>query len=322
MMRFIDPIEWDWPGWLPRGFVTVLASEPGMGKSLLCLRLAACYVMETLLPDGQPYQGSRGRVVWCEGEASMSLNLGRAKAWGLDVTDIVSPLPDPFTAFRIDNGKHFNLLLKLCHRTKPGLVVMDSLSSLVLGGPTTSGKANKVTDTIPKALYMLGELARLTRTPVLLTHHLRKRTSLDEGGQVNLERLRGTSKIGQAARVVWSMDAPNVNDPEHRRLMVVKNNLMPAAEPLGMRIVDKGLVFGEAPEVVGGGDERISLLDEAADFLRDFLGEKPIPFAEVLAAGLAAGHSKRTLKRAKVWLGVKSRRMERGKAWGWYVDNN
>jgi hypothetical protein len=169
---------------------------------------------------------------------------------------------------------------------------------------------------------MLGELARLTKTPVLLTHHLRKRTSLDEGGQVNLERLRGTSKIGQAARVVWSMDAPNVNDPEHRRLMVVKNNLMPAAEPLGMRIVDKGLVFGEPPEVVGGGDERISLLDEAADFLRDFLGEKPIPFAEVLAAGLAAGHSKRTLKRAKVWLGVKSRRMEGGKEWGWYVDNN
>ncbi|MCI0726797.1 MAG: AAA family ATPase, partial [Chloroflexi bacterium] len=40
----LDPVQWDWPGWLPRGFLTILAGEPGTGKSLLCLRLAACYL--------------------------------------------------------------------------------------------------------------------------------------------------------------------------------------------------------------------------------------------------------------------------------------
>lgn len=39
--KSLAPIQWRWPHWLPCGFITVLAAEPGAGKSLLCLHLAA-----------------------------------------------------------------------------------------------------------------------------------------------------------------------------------------------------------------------------------------------------------------------------------------
>lgn len=316
--RLIAPIEWDWPGWLPRGFLTVLASEPGMGKSMLCLRLAACYLGGKMLPDGRPYYGMQGRVIWCEGEGSQALNIARAKEWGLSTDDIVTPLPDPLTAFRMDDEQHMMYLLHLCRRREVQLVVMDSLTSLMVGGPTMSGIPNKAVETIPRALKQLGEMARLSGKPFLVTHHLRKRTTADQQGIIHLDRLRGTSKIAQTARVVWTLDAPDTADPEHRRLLVAKNNLAPTADPLGMRIVDGKLAFGEAP-VYRPEPKRPTQVEEAVDFLMEFLSEKPVAAAEVLAAGAAAGFSKRTLQRAKRESGVGSRPIGRGQVWEWYL---
>lgn len=59
--------------------------------------------------------------------------------------------------------------------------------------------------------------------PVLLTHHLRKGRRMDWEGGVGLERVRGTGRIAQAARVVWRLDTPyrakkNLNIQSHRLL--------------------------------------------------------------------------------------------------------
>ncbi len=35
------PVRWLWPGYIPMGKITVLAGAPGLGKSLLAIRLAA-----------------------------------------------------------------------------------------------------------------------------------------------------------------------------------------------------------------------------------------------------------------------------------------
>jgi hypothetical protein len=114
--------------------------------------------------------------------------------------------------------------------------------------------------------------------------------------------------------VVWSLDAPDISDPTHRRLAVVKNNLMPAAEPLGMRIQDEGLVFGPAPVVI---DEAVSQLDVAADLRFDLLGNGPRSFEEVQEACLAAGVAKRTMERAKRRLGIVSFHQKGEMRWYW-----
>jgi hypothetical protein len=304
LKRYVGPngIGWDWPGWLPRRFVTIVASEPGMGKSLLCLRLAACYLAGRPWPDGTPFTGELGQVVWCEAEGSQALNLERAEAWGLDLSQIVSPMSNPMTPFSMDEESDKSSLYELCHRPEVQLVVIDSLSSVQRG--------SNVTDLLDD----LGEMARIGELPIVITHHLRKRTSVDRRGQVDQERLRGTSRIAQAARVVWAMDAPDMTDPAHRRLAMVKNNLMPAPEPLGMRITGTGPVFGLPPVA---GNEMVSQLDMAADLLFELLEGGPMAFEEVQEACLAAGVPAITMRRAKKRLGIVSFRPRGEKRWFW-----
>jgi putative DNA primase/helicase len=317
LKQSLGPIEWDWPGWMAKGFLTVLAAEPGMGKSLLCLRLAGCLMAGWDWPDGSPFRGERRKVIWCEGEGSQALNLSRAKGWGLPLADFMLPLPNPLTAFRLDDEAHMKALLHFCREPEVGLVVMDSLSSLIVGGPTASGGANLAVQGIPRAMYYLGEAARITKRPILVTHHLRKRTTLDKAGMLDLQRLRGTSKIGQMARVVWTLDAPDTADEAHRRLAVVKNNLMPPPEALGMRIGDEGLSFGEPPQITS--TEKVSQLDIAADFLLELLDQGPVPFPQILEAAQKADLPEPTLRRAKKYLNIHSKRLPDQKAWAWYL---
>ena len=318
LKKAVGPIDWDWPGWLPNGFLTLLAAEPGMGKSLLCLRIAASYIEGKPLPDGTPFTGERGRVVWCEGEGSQALNMARAEAWGLNLSALVSPLPDAFTGFRMDDEQHMLNLLMVCKDPNVRLIVMDSLTSLVVGGTTASGVSSKSIQGIPRAMQQLREIGRFLRRPILLTHHLRKRTTLDTDGFINLDRVRGTSKITQLARVVWTLDTPNQADRAHRRLAVAKNNLMLPPDPLGMRIHETGPEFGEPPQPQ---ETRNPTQPEiAADFLLELLADGPVPFPQILQAAQKLNLTEPPLRRAKKQLNIQSKRLPNQKIWAWYLS--
>ena len=45
-------VSWLWPSWLPLGKHVLLDGDPGMGKSLLCLDLAARVSTGGSMPDG------------------------------------------------------------------------------------------------------------------------------------------------------------------------------------------------------------------------------------------------------------------------------
>lgn len=48
----VEPVHWLWPGWIPRGAVSMLASRPGIGKSTITMYLAMCAAGEGA-PDRQ-----------------------------------------------------------------------------------------------------------------------------------------------------------------------------------------------------------------------------------------------------------------------------
>ena len=288
------PTHWDWPGWLPRGYLTILASQPGTGKSSLCLHLAAAYADGRPWPDGAPFTAQPSKTLWGESENGHEMNLERWLTWGLDPAQIVTPLGDPQRNFTLATKQDIRDLLLPASRPDVRLIVLDSLTGLSSG------------NTSPRALRDLvaglAEIARAVRKPVLLTHHLRKRTTLDGDGQLNLDRLLGSSLIAQVPRVVWTLDLPNPADPDNRRLSVIKNNLAPIPNPIGFRIDAHGLHFGPPPQP----PTVYSELDRAIDFLQDLLAAGPLPATQVKAAAHAAGHAERTLKRAKQHLCIKS----------------
>ena len=47
----LPPVEWVWPGWLPRGMLSLLGAAPGAGKSLVALDLARRVIHCEPYPD-------------------------------------------------------------------------------------------------------------------------------------------------------------------------------------------------------------------------------------------------------------------------------
>jgi putative DNA primase/helicase len=304
MARVIGPVTWSWPGWLPSGLLTILAGESGSGKSILALRLAACFLRGDSWPDGTTCSADPGKVLWCEAEAAQAINLERAKAWHLPGERLLSPLDDPLEDVRLDEPEHILAVTTHAHREDVSFVVVDSLSGL------RGGDENKteMLDTVK----MMAELARNARKPILLTHHLRKRGLLDVGeGGISLDRLRGSSAIVQTARLVWALDTPDPGRPDVRRLSVIKSNLARFPEPLGLTIGDEGLAFVAAPET----PKTETLQDRAADLLLALLADGPVASAELKEEFEGAGISWHAAYRAKPKLRIVNAR--RNGRWYW-----
>ena len=84
-------IQWEWPGWLSSALLTLCVGESGIGKSYIVLRICGCFTNGWPWPDGSPFTGEEGSVLWCEGEASQAVNVSRAIELGLDSQSQAEP---------------------------------------------------------------------------------------------------------------------------------------------------------------------------------------------------------------------------------------
>jgi hypothetical protein len=300
----IGPVEWAWPAWFPTGFLTMIVGEQETGKSILTLRIAACFLRGDPWPDGCDFTDKVGKVVWAEAEASQAMNLARAKSWDLPIECILHPLGDPLEDVQLNDKKHRAAITALAQRPDVKLIVVDSLS----GGHQE--QENSASGMIPTVKW-LAELSRDTGKPVILTHHLRKRGMLDLGDRVTLDRVRGSSGVTQMARMVWAVDSPDPNNTDDRRMSVIKSNLAPKPEPVGFKVDSRGVVFGDAPEP----PHRETLQDRAADLLLALLADSPKPSAEIRSEVEQAGLSWHAAKRAKDKLGIVSAKPDG--VWHW-----
>jgi hypothetical protein len=172
-------------------------------------------------------------------------------------------------------------------------VVVDSFS----GAARRNGRSGES----PAAVRWLAALARDTGKSILLLHHLRKRALLGGARRVSLDRLRGHSSIVQPARIVLALDAPDPIGEDLRRLSVIKSNLAAPPEPLGLWVTESGeLQFGPVPEP----PVKTTALEQAMHALRDRLQSGPLPVEQVIDDLQEQGFSPRTIRRAKVQLGV------------------
>jgi hypothetical protein len=290
--NFIGPLKWCWENWLPQSLLTIIAGELGVGKSIITLRIAACFLRGDPWPDGTPYTGETGAILWCEAEAAQAINLSRAKAWGLPLEKIYIPFEDPLVDILLDDPDHREAIAAIARREEVLLIIVDSLR-----GATRRDENSSETIAVVK---WLAELARDTGKPVLLCHHLRKKGLVDVGNKVTLDRLRGSSAIGQVARVIWAIDIPDLKDKETKRLSVIKNNLARFPESVGLSIDDEGVTFCNAPQ-----EPHTETLEErAADFLLKLLASGPVPSTKVEEEANKAGLSLHAVNRAKKKLGI------------------
>jgi putative DNA primase/helicase len=296
MANVIGPIEWQWNQWLASGILAMIASESGEGKSAIALRIAQSFLQGKPWPDGTPFTGEPGKVLWCETEAGHAVNLERALAWDLPLGRIVSPLDDPLHDVMLDNPDHFDALKRAAARDDVRFIVIDSLTG-------AHNKNERSSDDMFPVVKSLASLAQRISKPILLVHHLRKRSIFDSL-DVTLDRVRGSSAIVQATRLVWAISRPDLTDDEEKKLHVIKSNIARFPEALGFRIEKSGITFGDPP----ARPESQSVLEQAVDFLTDRLSQGRVLSTKLYAEADSIGISESTLRRAKKQLGIKCKK--------------
>jgi putative DNA primase/helicase len=313
------PVQWLWPGRIARGKVTLIAGDPGLGKSQLTATLAACVSAGGSWPVDRA-ACPRGNVLILNAEDDAADTIRpRLDAAGADVSrvHVVEAVREFGEEGRITE-RAFNLVrdldtLKLVARNVGNvvLVVVDPISAY-LGGTDTHRNAD-----VRAVLAPLSALAGEIGAAIIAVSHLNK-----AGGYDANMRVTGSIAFVAAARAAYLV-VRDPQDPSRRFFLNTKNNLGPdQGNGLAFRVasatLDNGiatsrlqweatpvaLTANEALTAIAGDPAARSALTDAMDFLQDVLANGPASAREVQDAARAAGHSRATLQRAKNTLGI------------------
>jgi putative DNA primase/helicase len=313
-------IRWHWRGWLAESRLQLLAGAPGTGKTTIALRVAATVSTGGAWPDGT--RSPVGNVVIWSGEDDPGDTLiPRLKAAGanLDRVSIVGRAQEDGAARPFDPARDMPALADAAKKAgNVKLIIIDPIAMVAVKDSHRNAETRR-------DLQPVVDLCRETGAAVLGIHHFAK----GSGGREPQERLIGSIAFVAVARLVWVAAKVQAQDgqPARNVLMRAKSNIGPDEGGYEYAIkqaeleghsgicasrVDWGSpIEGCARDVLAEAerpDEQRSPRDEAADFLKAILAGGPVSVDAVLAAARKEGIAEKTLKRAKMDLGVSSAR--------------
>lgn len=299
-----QPVHWLWPYHLPLGKLVILDGDPGLGKSLLSLDLAA------RLSTGRPFPNEPE-------PAPIATSIIASPEDG--DADTIRPRMDSLGAklehIHFLEAKTEKEFLRLPSRIR---ILQSALSrshaKLVVLDPFTAFLDNSVIDgsdrAIRAALRPLSRLAAHHNCAVLLIRHLNK-----TGSAQPLYRGLGSIGLLGVCRAAWLV----ARDPDQvgrRILAMVKNNLAPPQPSLAFEILnDAGGL-----KISWLGTSSLSAFDiltasraapdtslrRAQDFLSDILRNGALTTEEIWKAAAKGRHAQRTLYRARLSLKIRA----------------
>jgi hypothetical protein len=322
-----ESIRWLWPQRIALGKLTLIAGDPGLGKSFLTLDLASRVSTGKGWPDDPATTYQPGDVVLLSAEDDLQDTIRpRLDAAGADVNCIsaieavrdldgqgnpTERMPDLSRDVR-------HVEAELAKLPDPRLVVIDPISAYM--GNVDSHKNADVRG----ALAPLSQLASKHELAVVAVTHLRK----GEGQAIH--RTMGSLAYVAAARAAWAVTRDE-NDEARRLFVPIKNNLGNDRQGFAFKLDDTGrqapAVSWEAEPVDMTADDAIGeaskpgpepkAREQAEQWLREQLADGPRPMKELEEQAEADGHSKGTLKRARREMPIESYQMEVPGPWYW-----
>lgn len=306
-------IDWIWNGRIARGKLTLIAGDPGLGKSQIGIDLHARVSIGARWPDGEHAPIANGIILSAE-DSSGDTPRPRLEAADADLQRIWI-----LDAVRTKDGKRSFTLQEDLRQLGNKIAEIGDVAMITID-PITSymGKINSHRTTDVRAvLEPLAAFAEEYNVAILAVSHPPKAVQAKA-----IHAVSGSLAFVAAARMVFIV----VEEPETgRRLMLpTKNNL--AALPAGLAyrleqlmvsksILASHVVWDSAPVTVNAnqalaedrenarGDDA---LREAKDFLREALAAGPRPAKDIEEDAKAAGITDRTLRRARKVLKVKA----------------
>jgi hypothetical protein len=252
-----QPVEWFWPGYLAVGSLAILDGDPGQGKSLVTLDLAARITTGRPWPDQRPmphlesptrergssddspgslahasgFQRAAANVLMICAEDLDSIIHARLQAAGADLDRV-------FLWPRSEDGRLPSFpadLLRLdlaLTQTQAKLVVLDPIMSFLDRSVMSASDAS-----VRRALGPLSALAAKHGCVILMVRHLNKSPS-------TRGLYRGGGSIGfiAACRLAW-LAATDPRNDDRFILAQTKNNYAPRQASLAYEIGSCGRTF-------------------------------------------------------------------------------
>ncbi|MBK6938800.1 MAG: AAA family ATPase [Planctomycetes bacterium] len=320
-----EPITWLWTGRIARGKITLIAGDPGLGKSMLTHELAARVTVGQRIADDRQPSPVQGEVILFSAEDGLGDTIRpRIEATRGDVSKVhvIDPRPEGKEGpswLSLDRDLE-KLEDALTQRPNVRLVVFDPLNAYV--GKVDAHKDHEIRSILGK----LGQLAERHNVAVVLVAHLNKSESNAA------YRVGGSMGIVAVARTGWFV-VLDPNDPKRRLLLPMKTNVGGPPTGIAWNIhtdsQDRPIIIWsveprtETADAVfraqRGGSTRPKRHDAVA-FIESKLTDGPMPSSELLALAEESGFSRNTCFRARDELDVRSTR--RGGKWFWALPGS
>jgi putative DNA primase/helicase len=297
-----EPVAWVWPSRIAIGKQTLIAGEPGLGKSQLSIAIIAAVTTGGPWPNNEGHAPLGSAIILAAEDGIADTIVPRLRAAGADLDKV-----EIISAVRKEDGgrRSFNLQadLELLERhivaRKDVLVVNIDPVSSYMGGIDS----HKNTD-VRGVLEAVGEMAARHRVAILGITHFSK-----GAGQRAINAFIGSVAFIAAARAAFAV----MKDPEdeNRRLFLpVKNNLAPNGCGLAFRLeqhlvgtasgdtVASAVFWDDAPVTStadrvmaanASGDTPQTAKGECIDFLQGILAEGRMEVADIAAEAISAG---------------------------------
>lgn len=301
-------VRWLWLPWIPLGKSTLVEGDPGLGKSHFSLQLACALSRGRGLP-GMPRTAPANTLLLTAEDGLGDTVRPRLDAMGADLSHIF-----PLSGDLVFDATGLAYLEQAIQQTSARLVVVDPLVAY-LGATVDLHRANETR----AVMKQLAAIAERHHCAIVLVRHLTK-----SGKDHAIYRGLGSIDLTAACRSVMLIGC-DPNDAARAALIQIKSNLAAKAESVGFTIADGTFKWTRrttltAADILGAEQGGQSAVQEAEAFLRSVLAEGPVAALEVQKQARVAGVAEKTLRRARVAIGVICRQVhEEGRkgAAGW-----
>ena len=323
-------LDWLWQHRFLRGHINIIGGDPGLGKSMLLIDMAARASSGGNWPDGSSC--NQCSVLYStteDGIADTVVPRLIAAGADLDKVHIVEAVKcrDDSELPLFLNEHMIYLDDMLTANPEIGILIIDTLQSHIGSGVATNNNSS-----VRGVMTPLKRLAEKHHVAVLCIEHLTKSKTMS--GENATYRVQGSIAFAGAARSVWIVAKDQEDDSGKRRyLQASKTNLAPDNSGLGLAYeicgpTGRPVVSWKETNVATPIDQLLSIPDgsnsgdqsdggelgRCCDWLRENLSEA-MPAKEIETGAKSEMISLKTLKRAKGQLGIQSEK--RGSVWYW-----
>ncbi|MHB1157327.1 MAG: Eco57I restriction-modification methylase domain-containing protein [Phycisphaerales bacterium] len=325
-----ERVAWLWPGRIALGKLTLIAGDPGLGKSFVTIDIAARVSTGTAWPDAPGSENIRyepsGVLLIADEDGLADTIRPRLDAARADPRNVMAmKLPG------LDLSRD-RITLERAIGKVPGckLVVIDPITAYL--GKTDSHNNAEVRG----VLTPLADMADRLNVAVLLVTHLNKSAT----GNAQY-RVSGSVGFMATVRTAWHV-VKDKTDPKRRLVLPSKNNIAPDLTGLGYQLVPPeadgdslpgagvaavkwealpvDMTADDAMASEGADDERTER-EQAAEWLRETLAGGSMSSEDVFKRAESEGFSRKTLRRAAKRIGVRMKPSQFQGGWRWSMPD-